>query len=220
MTSISIHFFFLQTPVSSSQSPCTLQRPISEARRDATLSSSVRAKASSLRRAWHKSAQLRCGGRLVFMANVVAPPSVWVLPQWGSAQTGERLEWWGWPNEGWMGVGVGSMCPEWLKGPRWPIWVMWLVRLGAAPKGEALSCMHLESSSKLSPARLFLLDLLDILRLRVWMPSFFMVKGLLTCRDQHISSTPARQKLQWQCGYCIVGLWACCAPNSNLLAGS
>lgn len=105
-------------------------------------------------------------------------------PQWGSAQTGERLEWWGWPNEGWMGVGVGSMCPEWLKGGRWPMWVMWLARPGAPPKGEALSCMHLESSSKPSPDRLFLLDLLDILRLRVWMPSFFMVRGLLTCEEQ------------------------------------
>lgn len=75
------------------------------------------------------------------------------------------------------------------------MWVMWLVRLGAPPKGEALSCMHLDSSSKPSPARLFLLDLLDILRLRVWMPSFFMVRGLLTCGENHISSRHARQKL-------------------------
>lgn len=137
---------------------------------------------------WHnKSAQLltRCGGPFSVNGDVVAPTGGGLLgpeePQWGSAQTGERLEWWGWPNEGCMGVGVGSMCPEWLKGGRWPMWAMWLVRPGAPPKGEALSCMHFDSSSKPSPARLFLLDLLDILRLRVWMPSFFMVRGLLTC---------------------------------------
>ena len=100
--------------------------------------------------------------------------------QWGSAQTGDRLVWWGWAKEGWMGVGVGSMCPEWLKGLRWLIWVMWLAKPGGPPKCEDLSCMHFESSSKPSPARLLLLDLLDILRLRVWIPSFFMVRGLLT----------------------------------------
>lgn len=123
--------------------------------------------------------------RGVLQAGAVVDPE-W--PQWGSAQTGERFEWWGWPNEGWMGVGVGSMCPEWENGGRWPMWAMWLVRPGAPPKGDDLSCMHLDSSSKLSPTRLFLLDLLDILRLRVWIPSFFMVRGLLTCGEQHISS--------------------------------
>lgn len=149
---------------------------------------------------WHKSAPLALwhGGRVVWML------MGWLLkalslavkgPQCGSAQTGERLEWWGWPNEGWIGVGVGNMCPEWLKGGRWPMWVMWLARPGPAPKGEALSCMHLDNSSKLSPARLFLLDLLDIFRLRVWMPSFFMVRGLLTCGEQNISSRRSTQKV-------------------------
>ncbi|TNN46848.1 hypothetical protein EYF80_042947 [Liparis tanakae] len=57
------------------------------------------------------------------------------------------------------------------------MWAMWPPRPGPPPpNGETLSCMHLDSSSKPSPARLFLLDLLDILRLRVWMPSFFMVR--------------------------------------------
>lgn len=79
-----------------------------------------------------------------------------------------------------MGVGVGSMCPEWLNGGRWPMCDMWLARAVALPNGEVLSSMHLESSSKPSPDRLLLLDLLDIFRLRVWMPSFFMVSGLLT----------------------------------------
>lgn len=110
------------------------------------------------------------------------PPSP--APQWGSAHAGERPEWeWcGWLKLGWMGVGVGSMCPEWLKGGRWPMCVMW-PRPPAPPNGELLSCMHLESSSKPSPARLPRLLLLDILRLRVWMPSFFMVSGLFTCRE-------------------------------------
>lgn len=106
-------------------------------------------------------------------------------PQWGSAQTGERPEWCGWLKVGWMGVGVGSMWPEWLKGGRWPMWGMWAAMAPAAlAKGNVLSCMHFESSSKPSDARLFRLDLLDILRLRVWMPSFFIVSGLLTYRGK------------------------------------
>lgn len=61
------------------------------------------------------------------------------------------------------------------------MWGMWAAMAPAAlVKGNVLSCMHLDSSSKPSGARLFRLDLLDILRLRVWMPSFFIVSGLLT----------------------------------------
>lgn len=78
-----------------------------------------------------------------------------------------------------MGVGVGKMCPEWLKGGRWPTGAMCPAR-AAALKGEAFSCMHLDSSSKHSAPFLFFLDLLDIFRFRVWMPSFFMVSGLFT----------------------------------------
>lgn len=40
--------------------------------------------------------------------------------------------------------------------------------------------MHLDSSSKHSAPFLFFLDLLDIFRFRVWIPSFFMVSGLFT----------------------------------------
>lgn len=50
----------------------------------------------------------------------------------------------------------------------------------AALKGDDFSCMHLDSSSKHSAPFLLFLDLLDIFRFRVWMPSFFMVSGLLT----------------------------------------
>lgn len=50
----------------------------------------------------------------------------------------------------------------------------------AALNGEALSCTHLDSSSKHSDPFLLFLDLLDIFRFRVWMPSFFMVSGLFT----------------------------------------
>lgn len=179
-----------------------LERPISEVRHDATFSpQQVQLKAPSPLQPLYMtqlSYSMCCGGPFSVYGSVLAPSVRGVLdgegPQWGSAQTGERLEWWGWPNEGWMGVGVGSMCPEWLKGGRWPMWAMWLVRPGAPPKGEDLSCMHLDSSSKPSPARLFLLDLLDILRLRVWIPSFFMVRGLLTCGEQSIS---LRQKFLW-----------------------
>ena len=78
-----------------------------------------------------------------------------------------------------MGVGVGKMCPEWLKGGRWPTGAMCPAR-AAALKGDAFSCMHLDSSSKHSAPFLFFLDLLDIFRFRVWMPSFFMVSGLFT----------------------------------------
>ena len=93
------------------------------------------------------------------------------------------LDGWGWPKErleeGWMGVGVGSMWPEWLKGGRWPTGAMCPAR-AAALKGEALSCTHLDSSSKHSDPFLLFLDLLDIFRFRVWMPSFFIVSGLFT----------------------------------------
>lgn len=78
-----------------------------------------------------------------------------------------------------MGVGVGRMCPEWLKGGRWPTGAMCPAR-AAALKGEALSCTHRDSSSKHSAPFLLFLDLLDIFRFRVWMPSFFMVRGLFT----------------------------------------
>lgn len=83
----------------------------------------------------------------------------------------------GCPKEGWIGVGVCKMWPEWLKGGKWPMGPMWLARL----KGEDFSCMHLESSSKHSDPFLFFLDLLDIFRFLVWIPSFFMVRGLFTC---------------------------------------
>lgn len=93
------------------------------------------------------------------------------------------LDGWGWPKErleeGWMGVGVGRMCPEWLKGGRWPTGAMCPAR-AAALKGDDFSCMHLDSSSKHSAPFLLFLDLLDIFRFRVWIPSFFMVNGLLT----------------------------------------
>ena len=78
-----------------------------------------------------------------------------------------------------MGVGVGKMCPEWLKGGRWPTGAMCPAR-AAALKGEAFSCMHLDSSSKHSAPFLFFLDLVDIFRFLVWIPSFFMVSGLFT----------------------------------------
>lgn len=80
-----------------------------------------------------------------------------------------------------MGVGVGKMCPEWLKGGRWLTGAMCPAR-AAALKGEDFSCIHLDSSSKHSVPFLFFLDLLDIFRFRVWIPSFFMVSGLFTWR--------------------------------------
>lgn len=64
------------------------------------------------------------------------------------------------------------------------MWGMWAAIAPALAKGNVLSLMHLESSSKPSDARLFRLDLLDILRLRVWMPSFFIVSGLLTYKER------------------------------------
>lgn len=107
------------------------------------------------------------------------------------------LDGWGWPKErleeGWMGVGVGKMCPEWLKGGRWPTGAMCPASV-AALKGEAFSCIHLDSSSKHSAPFLFFLDLLDIFRFRVWIPSFFMVSGLFTWGQppslQGVSSLP------------------------------
>lgn len=83
-----------------------------------------------------------------------------------------------------MGVGVGKMCPEWLKGGMWPTGAMCPAR-AAALKGEAFSCIHLDSSSKHSAPFLFFLDLLDIFRFRVWIPSFFMVSGLFTWGQSH-----------------------------------
>lgn len=44
-----------------------------------------------------------------------------------------------------MGVGVGSMCPAWLKGGRWPM-DMCPAR-EAVLKGELLSCKLLGKSS-------------------------------------------------------------------------
>lgn len=91
----------------------------------------------------------------------------------------------GCPNEmledGWMGVGVGRMCPEWLKGGKCPMGAMWLAR-AAALKGDDFSCMHLDSSSKHSEPFLLFFDLLDIFLFLVWIPSFFMVRGLFTCK--------------------------------------
>lgn len=81
-----------------------------------------------------------------------------------------------------MGVGVGKMCPEWLKGGRCPTGAICPARV-AALKEEAFSCIHLDSSSKHSAPFLFFLDLLDIFRFRVWIPSFFMVSGLFTWRQ-------------------------------------
>lgn len=78
-----------------------------------------------------------------------------------------------------MGVGVGRMCPEWLKGGRWPTGAMCPAKV-AALKGDDFSCIHLESSSKHSAPFLLFLDLLDIFLFRVWIPSFFMVRGLFT----------------------------------------
>lgn len=71
----------------------------------------------------------------------------------------------GCPNEmledGWMGVGVGRMCPEWLNGGKCPMGAMWLAR-AAALNGDDFSCMHLDSSSKHSEPFLLFFDLLDI----------------------------------------------------------
>lgn len=53
------------------------------------------------------------------------------------------LEWCGCPKEGCIGVGVGSMCPEWLKGGRWPMDMCPAREL----KGELLSCRLLVNSS-------------------------------------------------------------------------
>ncbi len=78
-------------------------------------------------------------------------------------------------NRSRSGQHVSRMAERWQVAHVW----QWLARALALPNGEFLSCMHLESSSKPSPDRLHLLDLLDIFRLRVWIPSFFMVIGLL-----------------------------------------
>lgn len=55
------------------------------------------------------------------------------------------FEWCGCPKEGCMGVGVGSMCPAWLNGGRWPM-DMCPAR-EAELKGEVLSCKLLGNSS-------------------------------------------------------------------------
>lgn len=104
------------------------------------------------------------------------------------------LEGWGWPKErleeGWIGVGAGRMCPEWLKGGRWPTGAMCPAK-AAALNGVDFSCMHFDSSSKHSLPFLLFLDLLDIFLFRVWIPSFFMVSGLFTWdAGSHQASVP------------------------------
>lgn len=96
--------------------------------------------------------------------------AVTILEGWWGAKG--RLE------EGCMGVGVLSMWPECEKGGKEDMW-----RERAAGLNELLlSIRLLEKSSRPSPEDFLLfLDLLDILRLRVWMPSFFMVRGRLIC---------------------------------------
>lgn len=81
--------------------------------------------------------------------------------------------WWG-AKEGCMGVGVLSMWPECEKGGKDDMW-----RERAAGLKELLSIRLLEKSSMPSWDFLLFLDLLDIFLFRVWMPSFFMVRGRL-----------------------------------------
>jgi len=90
--------------------------------------------------------------------------------------------WWGAkdrPEEGCMGVGVLSMWPECEKGGKEDMW-----RDSAAAglkEAELFSIRRLEKSSRPSGDFLLFLDLLDIFRFRVWIPSFFMVRGRLIC---------------------------------------
>lgn len=73
-------------------------------------------------------------------ATISGPPS---LPTQPMAVT--MLEWDGCPKVGCIGVGVGSICPVWLKGPRW-LMDMCPAR-EAVLKGELFSCMLLGNSS-------------------------------------------------------------------------
>lgn len=93
--------------------------------------------------------------------------AVTILEGWWGANG--RLE------EGCMGVGVVNMWPECEKGGKED---MWRDR-AAGLKELLLSIRLLEKSSMLSWDFLLFLDLLDILRFRVWIPSFFMVRGRL-----------------------------------------
>lgn len=104
--------------------------------------------------------------------------AVTILEGWCGANG--RLE------EGCMGVGVVSMWLECEKGGKEDMW-----RESAAGLKELLlSIRLLEKSSMLSCDFLLFLDLLDILRLRVWMPSFFMVRGRLICSPDGTERTP------------------------------
>lgn len=72
-----------------------------------------------------------------------------------------------------MGVGVVSMWLEWLKGE------MWLRDDMCLERAAGLKELLLEKSSSASCTFLHFFDLLDIFRFRVWIPSFFIVRGLL-----------------------------------------
>lgn len=72
-----------------------------------------------------------------------------------------------------MGVGVVSMWLEWLKGE------MWLRDDMCLERAAGLKELLLGKSSRASCTFLHFFDLLDIFRFRVWMPSFFIVRGLL-----------------------------------------
>lgn len=84
--------------------------------------------------------------------------------------------WWG-PKDrldgGCMGVGVVSMWPVWLKGE------MWLRAGMCLDRAAGLKEPVLGKSSSASCTFLHFLDLLDIFRFLVWIPSFFIVRGLL-----------------------------------------
>ena len=58
-------------------------------------------------------------------------------------------------------------------------WCMAGLKLGEAKLEKGLS--RRRSMAPIPPLDFFL-DLVDILRLRVWIPSFFIVKGRLTCK--------------------------------------
>lgn len=72
-----------------------------------------------------------------------------------------------------MGVGVVSMWLEWLNGE------MWLRDDMCLERAAGLKELLLGKSSSASCTFLHFFDLLDIFRFRVWMPSFFIVRGLL-----------------------------------------
>lgn len=56
------------------------------------------------------------------------------------------------------------------------------LKLGAGKLEKGLS---LSRSMAPIPPLPFFLDLVDILRFRVWMPSFFIVSGRFTCKHGH-----------------------------------